>query len=77
MNRPGYSWGPNAPVNLLKLDKGVWVAVFYNIDPPQIIKIFHPANLGEEYQMFDRLAEWNYHTCRLCDEVRIALDWQN
>lgn len=64
-NRPGYSWGPDMPINLVPLDKGVLVAMFYNIDPPQIIKIFHPKNLAERLQVFDLMAQWNYHTCRL------------
>ena len=73
-NKPGYSWGIDAPINLMRSSKG-WLAVFYNIIPPQIIKIFRPKNTVDYLMMFRQLALWNYGTCDLCPMVKIDMDY--
>jgi hypothetical protein len=59
-NKPGISWGVNLPINLLPLDKGIFVAMCYGDCPPRIIEIFRPKTIGEKYNMYQTLAEWNY-----------------
>lgn len=72
-NRPGVSWGYDAPVNLMRSSKG-WLAVFYGESFSEIIKIFKPKNMVEYYAMFHQLALWNYGTCDLCPVVRMEMD---
>lgn len=74
-NKPGYSWGPDLPVNLFRTSKG-WLAVYYHTDDTyDIIKIFHPKNVSEHYRMMKTVTLWNYGTCELCPAVRAELDW--
>ena len=77
-NKPGYSWGLDAKINLLQAGtQKKWLAVYYSSDSDrgEILKVFRPKNVAEYYAMFDQLTLWNYGTCKLCPLVRAEMDW--
>jgi len=75
-NQPGYSWGCDASVNLMRSSKG-WLAFYCHPDGTrEIIKIFNLS--GKHYyeycRMMDQLTIWNYGTLNLCPIVREEID---
>lgn len=77
-NRPGISWGPDDPVNLMRTSKG-WAAVCYkhDKDPGEIIRLFKPRTYYDHEQMMRQCTLWNYGTCELCPIVRIEMDYDS
>ena len=75
-NKPGLSWGSEAPVNLFRTSKG-WVAICYTVDPPIIIETFNPKNTFEYHDMLKETTIFNYGTCELCPSVKMELDVQD
>ena len=76
-NKLGYSWGPDAKINLLHAKKQKkWFAVYYQTDNAcgEILKIFRPKNTFEYCEMITQLTLWNYGTCDLCPIVRAEID---
>lgn len=73
VHKPGISWGIDAPVNLMRSSKG-WLAVYYDIDFFEVIKIFTPKNTVDYYKMLEQLTLWNYGTCELCPMVKADMD---
>lgn len=74
-NKPGISWGVNAPVNLLQSSKGFLAVDFYG--QRKIVEVFNPKNIYEHHQMMKQIMIWNYGTCELCPQVRMEMDNEN
>jgi len=72
-NKPGLSWGIDAPINLFRTSKG-WIAMCYTVEPPVIIEIFSPKNIYQFRNMLEEGAICNYGTCELCPLVKMELD---
>ena len=75
-NCPGISWGPDAPINLVRTSVGC-LAVHYD-DPeskPIVVQVFNPKNMAEEGDMMKRLNWFNYNTDRICPLVKIEMGW--
>lgn len=77
-NKPGTSWGPDKPINLIEHEDR-YEAVFYNIldegEEGEIIKIWKkPIDAHEKSRMMDMLTLWNYHTLKLCPMVKADMD---
>ena len=75
-NKPGYSWGSDAKINLIRCGKKrKWLAVYYyQGGRGEILKIFKPRSTVEYYDMIQQLTMWNYGTCKLCPIVRAEID---
>lgn len=74
--KPGISWGPDEPINLVE-KKNVFYAIFYNVDPPEIIRIFKKSNPADMAEMYNVVTLWNYGTCDLCPIVKAEMDAQS
>ena len=73
-NRPGMSWGYNAPINLIRSSKG-WLAIFcHETGSIETIEIFKLKNVVDYYQMLKQITLWNYGTCDLCPIVKMEID---
>jgi hypothetical protein len=44
-NKPGGSWGPDLPINLIKSSKG-WLLVDFSVTPPKIVERYRRGILG-------------------------------
>ena len=71
---PGISWGPDKPVNLIRIGEITYIAVFCHASPPTIIRTFFVHDWYEHEQMLLLLHQYNYNTCRVCEEVLKAMD---
>lgn len=76
-NRNGISWGPDKPVNLVKIKSGKYKAVAHNIFPPEVIKIYICKNSCDFFNMLKELDHFNYGTCKLCPVVKMDMDFTN
>ncbi len=71
--KPGTSWGPEYPVNLMRSSRG-WLAVDYSNRLPVIVKVFKPKSTLDVTFMMDELTLLNYGTLELDPEVREEMD---
>lgn len=73
-HKPGYSWGPDKPVNLIEFN-GRWYAIYYHPDGfSELIKDFGPVLSYWPSEMSKLLHGWNYNTDRLCPVVKLEMD---
>ncbi len=74
-NKPGISWGPDKPVNLVHY-LGGWKAVYHYPDGgAEVIKVFKTKNnYLDEPEIMKALTIWNYGTCELCPIVKLLMD---
>ncbi len=72
-NKPGISWGVCAPVNLLRIGKKGFAAIDF-CGGRKLLQIFKSRNIYEHYQMMKQLTIWNYGSCSLCPDVKLAMD---
>ena len=78
-NKPGISWGASQHVNLVEVHPGDHHAVYYDDEysDGEVIATFSPASCAEYFEMTMTVTLWNYNTCKLCEEVRAELSWQD
>lgn len=74
-NKPGISWGPDRPVNLVEF-RGRWYAIYYHPDGfHEIIRDFGPVEpFGLPREVEKLMTWWNYNTDRLCPMVKADID---
>jgi hypothetical protein len=57
-NKPGSSWGPDLPINLIKSSKG-WLLVDFSVKPCKIVERYKRGLLGG-ITALERGAKLNY-----------------
>ena len=71
-NKPGGSWGPDLPINLIKSSKG-WLLVDFSVVPARIVERYKRGLLGE-IKALERGAELNYGSAALSKEMLSIID---